>query len=92
MVNVPYGDHFCPRGAKMTENSVFSCFLAKNRLFGPKGCLNRENCHHKEDLPLVKLCFDSSHQDLRGSARYLSTGLGNVSTGVVHKLTNCNGK
>ena len=52
VVNFPYGDHLYPRGAKMTENSVFSCFLAKNRLFGPKGCLDRENCHHKEDLPL----------------------------------------
>ena len=92
MVNVSYGEHFGHSGAKMTKNSVYSCFLAKNRLFGPKGCLNRENCHHKEDLPLEKICFDSSHLNLRGSARDLSTGLLNVSVGIVHKLTNCNGK
>ena len=90
MDNIPYGDHLCPRGAKMTENSVFSCFLAKNRLFGPKGCLDRENCHHKEDLPLESLCFDSFHLNLRGSARYLSTGL-KVSRGIVHKLTKSHG-
>ena len=92
MVNVSYGEHFGPSGAEMTQNSVYSSFLAKNRLFGPKGCLNRENCHHKEDLPLDKICFDSSHLNLRGSARYLSTGLLKVSVGIVHKLTNYNGK
>ena len=92
MVFVPYGDHLCPCGAKMTENSVFSCFLAKNRLFGPKGCLNRENCHHKEDLPLVLLYFDPLIVPISGSARYLSTGFMNLSAGVVHKLTNYNGK
>ncbi len=91
MVIVPYGDHLSPRGAKITENSVFLCFFAKNRLFGPKDCLNRENCHHKVYLPLDKICIDSSHLNLRGSARYLSTGLLNVSTGIVHKLTKSNG-
>ncbi len=92
MVNVSYGEHFGPSGAEMTQNSVYSSFLAKNCLFGPKGCLNCENCHHKEDLPLDKICIDSSHLNLRGSARYLSTGLLNVSVGIVHKITNCNGK
>ena len=92
MVNVSYGGHFCDSGPKITKNSVYSCFLAKNHLFGPKYCLNCENCNHKEDLPLDASCFDSSHRDLRGSPQYLSTGLRNVSKGIVHKLTICNGK
>ena len=91
MVNFPYGDHFGSQGAKMTENSVFSCFQDKNRLFGPKGCLNRENCLLKEDLPLKGSCFESSHQKLRGPERHLSTQLWNLAGNIVHKLTKSNG-